>query len=42
MNMTYTYAGFQTLSTVILWGTLWAVTVYTAYLKGASDAYHSN
>jgi hypothetical protein len=36
--MTYTLAGFHTLSLTILWGTLWVVTVYTAYLKGISDA----
>ena len=37
-NMTYTLAGFQTLGLTLLWGTLWAVTVLTAYLKGVSDA----
>ena len=36
--MTYTLAGFQTLGLTLLWGTLWAVTAYTAYLKGLSDA----
>lgn len=41
-NMTYTNAGLHTLSLMILWGTLWAVTVLTAYLKGGSDEYHSN
>jgi hypothetical protein len=40
--MTYTLAGFHTLSLTILWGTLWVVTVYTAYWKGLSDAHHSN
>lgn len=40
-NMTYTLAGFQTLGLALLWGTLWVATVYTAYLKGASDAAHA-